>query len=818
MSFPSQNRSAHAFRRIGACFTVLFFLISVMVPPSRVYAQTLPTLPPPGTMVTVSPGFHPVLLRGLKVFPDNPFRFDFIVDSGDTGLKGEALKEESTKIIQDFLVSLTVPEDDLWVNLSPYEQDRVIPPDFGATGMGRDMLAQDYLLKQLTASLIYPEEDLGEQFWEKIYQEAYRLYGTTEVPINTFNKVWIVPDRAAIYEQGDTVFVVESRLKVMLEEDYLALGKNIQKEEIGTDSLAGDEVKALSRLSSKIVRELIIPAIEKEVNEGENFARLRQIYHSLILATWYKDTLKESLLNQVYSDKKKLAGVDLQDKKVGEKIYRRYLEAFRKGAFNLIKEDYDPHAHGVIARKYFSGGVDFVGTVRRATEKLPVDTASEKLGQIGFPAFRVPAVLPPISKIEDHYMAEFKIGGENSTEVIARLTQLNGVAIETIENRARPGGYSYSGFIGSDERFVDVLIRDNEFVLSNGFTHQDLAEPLLEAMRVENGEFTFRERRYRVGAQYWRGMQDSIFNDRLDTNKDYMITDIETGETISFSGLIPEFIKRYGFYEGDTDYRLDPRDIIRMFFPDREIAEAPAGQIQTAGAEAVPEQVLVDDATGAEAQAEPTTGEDSHFAIGGVNSSEAIQKLKEINGRPVKQIQENAVEENWLSITESFLDVLLADNVYVRSKGFTHQQLAEPLRIAVEKAEKGEFSFGGQNYDISSSAWRGYDHSIFNDHLTTNRAYRIDNPRTGQSITFDGLTPEYIHRYGFYGGPSEYQRLNPDDIIEMFDLVPKAQIDRDYNMAEKKARQNEPTTGLGGAEKSDIKINYAISSVPLLVE
>jgi len=34
--------------------------------------------------------------------------------------------------------------------------------------MGRDMLAQDYILKQLTASLIYPEKNLGKAFWDEI--------------------------------------------------------------------------------------------------------------------------------------------------------------------------------------------------------------------------------------------------------------------------------------------------------------------------------------------------------------------------------------------------------------------------------------------------------------------------------------------------------------------------------------------------------------------------------------------------------------------------------------------------------------------------
>jgi len=49
-------------------------------------------------------------------------------------------------------------------------------------------------------------------------------------------------------------------------------------------------------LTTKIIREIIIPELEREVNEGKHFAQLRQIYNSLILAMWYKRRLKESLL------------------------------------------------------------------------------------------------------------------------------------------------------------------------------------------------------------------------------------------------------------------------------------------------------------------------------------------------------------------------------------------------------------------------------------------------------------------------------------------------------------------------------------------
>ena len=74
------------------------------------------------------------------------------------------MKKEGERLIKYFLASLAIPEKDLWVNLSPYEKDRTIPRALGQTEMGRDLLAQDYMLKQITASLIYPENGLGKTF------------------------------------------------------------------------------------------------------------------------------------------------------------------------------------------------------------------------------------------------------------------------------------------------------------------------------------------------------------------------------------------------------------------------------------------------------------------------------------------------------------------------------------------------------------------------------------------------------------------------------------------------------------------------------
>ena len=43
-------------------------------------------------------------------------------------------------------------------------------------------------------------------------------------------------------------------------------------------------------------------------------------------------------------------------------IYQRYLQAFKKGAYNYIKEEQDPITQQPAPRKYFSGGENLTST------------------------------------------------------------------------------------------------------------------------------------------------------------------------------------------------------------------------------------------------------------------------------------------------------------------------------------------------------------------------------------------------------------------------------------------------------------------------
>ncbi len=369
-----------------AIVLIFIFLTNTLGPLPLARAEDF-RLPAPGIMVHLSPPLNPPILKGIKVHPDNPFRFDFILDKGDTQLSNNGLRDESRKLIRYFLASLTIPEKDLWVNLSPYEKDRIIPQSFGLTEMGRDLLAEDYMLKQITASLIYPEGEVGKKFWKRIYTIAARKYGTTNIPVNTFNKVWIVPEKAVVYENAEegTAYVVESRLKVMLEEDYLSLEKHEGAH------IKQVEMKDANQLGSQVVREIVVPELTREVNKNKNFADLRQVYNSLILAAWYKKEIKDSILEQVYEDKNKVAGVNINDPREKDRIYQRYLSAFKKGVFNYIKEELIPISsisskeQGIFPKKYFSGGMDFamsvtgavgIGRLVQYTEIVPSEDSS----------------------------------------------------------------------------------------------------------------------------------------------------------------------------------------------------------------------------------------------------------------------------------------------------------------------------------------------------------------------------------------------------------------------------------------------------------
>lgn len=344
----------------ASLFIAVVFLCNTILP-NAVFAAEVFGLPSPAQFVNLSENYSFPVLKGLKFDPNKPLTMEFIID---TGSQKKVSKEEASRLIRYFLTGLTVPPENLWVNLSPYEKDRILPDVLTSTELGEGLLSQDYILKQISASLTYPESSTGKDFWTKTYQEVLKIAKTTNIPVNTFNKIWIVPDKAVVYENKNLAVVSEASLKAMLEEDYLSLDNNlakIQKEipQRNTHNAIRNTrnlIQEINKASSNVMREQILPKINQDINNGKNFATLRQICHSLILAGWFKKKFKDSLYKH-YLDQAKLKGIDVSDKEAREKVYNLYLSAFTKGLYNYIKPEKELATKKNIKRRYYSGGI-----------------------------------------------------------------------------------------------------------------------------------------------------------------------------------------------------------------------------------------------------------------------------------------------------------------------------------------------------------------------------------------------------------------------------------------------------------------------------
>lgn len=231
-----------------------------------------------------SPTFVPVTARGMSVFDDRPTTPDFVIEGGDLGSHSPEFAVESTRVVNFFATAVTVPESEFWVNLSPDETNRMLGAGLTGTEAGHQLLELDVRLKRLAASLMHPDSASGKLFWGEVFERTAGMVARAEIA--TFQRVWLVPKSATVYcpehEIGKrSAFVVRREIEVLCEGDYAA---RYREGSAGTNA---------SDVCVPIFKETILPLIERDVNEGKNFAEFRQIYCSLILATWFKKQFRD---------------------------------------------------------------------------------------------------------------------------------------------------------------------------------------------------------------------------------------------------------------------------------------------------------------------------------------------------------------------------------------------------------------------------------------------------------------------------------------------------------------------------------------------
>jgi hypothetical protein len=188
---------------------------------------------------------------------------------------------------------------------------------------------------------------------------------------------------------------------------------------------------------------------------------------------------------------------------------------------------------------------------------------------------------------------------------------------------------------------------------------------------------------------------------------------------------------------------------------------------------------------------DPKTG----FVIGGKNPTKLIRGLTELNGRSIADLEkdmrpgapgETGSRAGFLGKDESLLAVLAADNTYVVDElGLSHQALARPLRVvalvglkkwdqairARKQPPADPITYHGRRFAVTVHVSKGFQVSPFQDGTKTNVEADIVNVATGKKLSYSLLVPDMIERYGFYEGKGTSYRVDPKQVIEVFDFL-----------------------------------------------
>jgi hypothetical protein len=167
--------------------------------------------------------------------------------------------------------------------------------------------------------------------------------------------------------------------------------------------------------------------------------------------------------------------------------------------------------------------------------------------------------------------------------------------------------------------------------------------------------------------------------------------------------------------------------------------------------------------------------------------SDSLHTILQINGIPLEMLENKmrpAISEDMETSSVGFIgkeehlkDILIADDILVKSLGFTHEQLAYPIQYIIneQKANRTRklFPYNGVSYNFEIIAFAGEQYSPFKDDMKTHLDGILKRSDTDEQIRFSFLMPHFISAYGFYEGKSSPYRLEPETIIRFFGLSAK---------------------------------------------
>jgi hypothetical protein len=315
----------------------------------------------------------------LTVTPSGQYGFFNYVLRGEKEKSGTAtidVRNSSELAYNTFFVGLFMPNNLFWVNLNPWEPNRLLGDGLEKTDAGRVMLEADLQMKKDFANYKNPcESDVGAQYWKKLDEKSDQLVQNlkkkypndfNEKDIITFSTVsrnWIVPDKINAQGTGDTIYLESATLKIESEPVYEHSQYDVKDRltflfsQSVKDDLAA-AAKEYGKYSMELQDEMIRPLVIRDINTQKEYADLRTVYHSLILAQWYKNKFQSS--PALFSDEfnsGKIVSYESDTPWKPESTWQAYRTSFEEHEYECIKtQEFTQGTTKITSTKTYEGG------------------------------------------------------------------------------------------------------------------------------------------------------------------------------------------------------------------------------------------------------------------------------------------------------------------------------------------------------------------------------------------------------------------------------------------------------------------------------
>lgn len=247
-------------------------------------------------------------------------------------------RNEALQSLDSLFVWLELNPDKFWVNLNPAEPDRIIDPQLAKTDAGRILLESDLALKRVSIHIDRPDGPLGSQL---ISSPGY----SAEPGCSDF-RLWIVPAPATVQQDGDSLLVLDAPLDVKIDSADLRI----------PDRPVVTCPRAIHDNNAQTYRALILPKIRDFVNKSPEFADLRRVYLSRVVAEWYKQRNARGRANH-YGEligENDVTRWPARTTWTSQAVFDQYMNSLKNGEWTGTARGADGKTY-----VYTEGGVDF---------------------------------------------------------------------------------------------------------------------------------------------------------------------------------------------------------------------------------------------------------------------------------------------------------------------------------------------------------------------------------------------------------------------------------------------------------------------------